>query len=44
MAVAPVVGMPPPMEFAYLEMPQTEQAGQEMEGEEEWGELEDFIE
>jgi len=38
--VAPVVGMPPPVHFAYLEMPQNDQ-GQQEEAEEEWGEDEE---
>ena len=36
--VAPVVGMGPPVDFAFLGMPQTEQEGQE---EEEWGDVEE---
>lgn len=35
--MAPVVGMPPPVDFAYLEMPQNDQRQQE----EEWGEDEE---
>lgn len=35
--MAPVVGMPPPVDFAYLEMPQNDQGQQE----EEWGEDEE---
>ena len=35
--MAPVVGMPPPVDFPYLEMPQNDQGQQE----EEWGEDEE---
>ena len=38
--MAPGGGMPPPVDFACLDMPQVDQVGQE-EGEEEWGELEE---
>ena len=39
--MAPGGGMPPPMDFACLDMPQVDQEGREEEAEEEWGELEE---